>query len=164
MPLTETRKATLARLEARWSMHGFNELVAEERETIALFWLEGEVMNGGLHQYFYNSSGDLAALALRALCRLGASRSHDLLRSAMETLVPSGDYLNDRELRNDALDALGWEPDHFDRETRGLQQLPEDFFGMALDALGITYERTDWLATHGPFPEPVSSVVGRKKP
>jgi hypothetical protein len=79
-------------LEKRWGRLGFDELFHEEQEVIALFWLEGDVLNGGFDQYFANSSDDLAPLALSGLKRIGATKTHRILESAMTKLCP-GDYL-----------------------------------------------------------------------
>ena len=125
-------------LERRWEELGFEGLSQDEREAIALFWLEGEVMNGGMHQYFFNSSGDLAPLAASALKRLGATQSLGLLESCMAKFGPV--YPVDREKRGDILDRLGWDTDPFDSETRVLQELPEDFFRLALDRLTIQHK------------------------
>jgi Domain of unknown function (DUF4375) len=72
-------------LETRWAK-GFDALEKEEQEALAVFWLQAETMNGGLDQFFHNSSGDMAPLALSALKRLncqqtsGTGSSGSLLR------------------------------------------------------------------------------------
>ena len=48
-------------LERRWEA-GFDELWPEEQQALALWWLISETMNGGLDQFFWNSSGDQALL------------------------------------------------------------------------------------------------------
>jgi Domain of unknown function (DUF4375) len=138
MPITTAREVTWHALEARWEKLTFDGLKVEEKETIALFWLEGEVMNGGLIQFFSNSSGDLAPLAASALTRLGAHRSLELLKTAMSKLCPAG-YAEDRKVRHGFLEQFGWGVDPFDAETRELQELPENFFGLALDDLASRY-------------------------
>src|SRR5687768_15099147 len=80
MRLTKAQSEAWEELERRWGSLGFEGLSVEEKETIALFWLEGEVMNGGLYQFFSNSSADLAPLAESALSRLGASVTLALLQ------------------------------------------------------------------------------------
>jgi hypothetical protein len=140
MATESPRDATWKALESRWERLGYDELEPEERECIALFWLEGEVMNGGLIQYFSNSSGDLAPLAVFALARLGALRTLRLLESAMQKLS-TGAYPVNREERNSILWDHGLTEDPFDDETNELQALPEDFFGLSLDALESQYAR-----------------------
>jgi hypothetical protein len=39
-----------------------------ERRLLAVYWLEGEVCNGGFHQYFFNSASDDSDAALAGLC------------------------------------------------------------------------------------------------
>ena len=134
---TPEQTITWKTLERRWGELGFDALSQSEREAISLFWLEAEVMNGGMHQYFFNSSGDGAPLAASALRSLGATRSLELLESCMAKFGPI--YPVDREKRGDMLDALGWDPDPFDSETVELQDLPEDFFRLALDRLSEQY-------------------------
>ncbi|MEQ9488551.1 MAG: DUF4375 domain-containing protein, partial [Alphaproteobacteria bacterium] len=66
-------RACWKRLESRWRDIGFDGLDPVEREAIALYWLEAEVMNGGFEQYFSNSSGDSVAEAIRGLGRLSCT-------------------------------------------------------------------------------------------
>ena len=61
-----TSSPTWQQLEARWD-NGFETLLAQEQEAIALWWLEAETMNGRLDQYFWNSAGDQALIARRGL-------------------------------------------------------------------------------------------------
>ena len=157
----EHRKAAQGVLNARWAHVGFDQLTHEERETIALFWLEGEVMNGGLHQYFVNSSGDLAPLAASALQRLGATQSLCLLNAAIAKLS-SAHYPCDREARAGILDGLGWDVDPFDTETNALQRLPEDFYDLALDDLHRRYAEPSWEEVIAALPKPVKRPKRRR--
>jgi hypothetical protein len=65
------------------------ELVAE---------LEAEVNNGGLHQYFNNSSGDNASKAVLALETIGALNAADILRRA-NARFPEGSPPKERRAR-----------------------------------------------------------------
>jgi hypothetical protein len=47
--------------------------------------LENEVVNGGFNQYFWNSSGQLAFIALEGLDLIGATAHAALLRAAIAT-------------------------------------------------------------------------------
>ncbi|WP_370682442.1 hypothetical protein [Comamonas sp. GB3 AK4-5] len=58
--------ATWTLLEQRWDQ-GFEWLLQEEKEAIALWWLEAETMNGTLNQFFWNSAGDLHLLQNQVL-------------------------------------------------------------------------------------------------
>ena len=55
------------RLDKAALQRSFDTLLAQEQEAIALWWLEAETMNGRLDQYFWNSAGDQALIALRGL-------------------------------------------------------------------------------------------------
>jgi len=52
--------------------------------------LQGEVFNGGIGQFFDNSSGDFYRETLDALGELGAMRCRALLVEAKQALFPSG--------------------------------------------------------------------------
>jgi hypothetical protein len=47
---------------------------------LAINWLFTEGYNGGLHQFFFNDSGQLAIWALRGLETVGAIGTADILR------------------------------------------------------------------------------------
>ena len=126
-----------AKLDHRWGEIGFENLEREEQEALALFWLEAEVMNGGLHQYFLNSSGDLYPLAISALERLGAPISLHALRTAATKL--GSVYPVERDKRIDVVEQFDTDIDPFEAETKALQDLPEHFFDMALVNIAISY-------------------------
>lgn len=128
-------------LRERWG-NGFNTLLLEEKETIALYWLEGEVMNGGLSQYFSNSSGDLTDYALSGLRRVEATQTLAVFSSAVRKLG-AGDRVADGSVRTACLERLDFELDPFDAETRIIQGLPEDFFRRSLDSLAPIYFPSD---------------------
>jgi hypothetical protein len=127
-----------AHLRERWERLGFDALGRPEQEAVALYWLEGELMNGGLHQFFGNSSGDLSEHVRSGLQRLDCPVSLGLFDTAVATLGV-GSALASRDARNEALQRLGLDVDPFDAETRALQDLPEDFFRRALDDLMQEY-------------------------
>jgi hypothetical protein len=65
--------------------------------------LDGEVFNGGFHQYFSNSPGKHAHETLAALRELGAPRAAGLLQRAIDTF-PNKRVPPHRGKRNDELD------------------------------------------------------------
>jgi hypothetical protein len=65
--------------------------------------LDGEVFNGGFHQYFSNSSGDYAHEALSALLELGAGEAAKLLQQAIRAF-PLERVSKERGERNEQLD------------------------------------------------------------
>ncbi len=126
--------------ESRWEEVGYENLTEFERQVVALEALEGDVMNGGLSQYFSNSSGDLAAEALIALDNLGAWQTYKALTSAIAKIWADG-YPNDRAERFKPLeDAEERDENLLDEETEVIQDLPEDFLALALDKLAVQYQ------------------------
>lgn len=71
----------------------------------AVCCLNVEVLNGGFDQFFFNSAGDAAALALSALEEMGAHASARLLRGAMQPF-PGGHPPADRDRRLALLEDL----------------------------------------------------------
>ena len=64
--------------------------------------LEGEVNNGGFHQYFYNSAGDRTAETIQALEIIGAVVMADIVKRAAQKF-PYGMPPKDRFERQDVL-------------------------------------------------------------
>lgn len=58
----------------------------------------GEVANGGIDQFLFNSSGDYVVETLEALAAIGASQSHQALEQAC-VLFPNGRPSQDHEIR-----------------------------------------------------------------
>jgi hypothetical protein len=82
--------------------------------------LEGEVNNGGFHQYFNNYSGGNAAEALIALETIGALRMADILKRAIGRF-PAGNVPKDRESRLEILSNVFPNTDEFN-------DLDDEFF------------------------------------
>lgn len=127
------------KLHDRWETLTFEELSIREKEAVALFWLDGDVFNGGIHQYFFNSSGDLAPFALSAMSRLGAHSQERLLRSAIAKLGVDPSELQSRDARQERLERLGWETDSFDEETMAWYELNQSMYSLALADLADAY-------------------------
>jgi hypothetical protein len=92
-------------LVQRVHTEGIASVSLPEQFHYAVCVLQGEVFNGGFHQYFSNSSGDLYEIAERALEALGAETPLDILRQA-KALVFGEEPVPNWEARNDRLDAL----------------------------------------------------------
>ena len=82
---------------------GFYRLSHHERIYYLGCMLEGEVYNGGLGQFFDNSSGDFYRETLDALVELGAMRCHAILLAARQVLFPNDDPPRDRAGRMAAM-------------------------------------------------------------
>lgn len=126
-------------LEAHWN-EGFDQLMPLEQEVLALYWLEAETMNGGLDQYFHNSSGDWAPLALAGLRRLNCMQTYAVLSDIMN-LVFSGNYPIEREERFPFLERIEAKlgPDYDRNATNFIQDLSEDFMPLAINSLEKLY-------------------------
>ena len=123
-------------LERRWA-DGFEHLWPEEQQSIALWWLVSESMNGGLDQFFWNSSGDLALLAQAGLRRLNLPVTAAALDSALAHFGPA--YPVDRDARHAVLHGL-------------IARLGEDAFNQLFDAETVVMqdyvERCDEVAVN----------------
>ncbi len=129
---------TWKKLEERWDQ-GFDTLLREEQEAIALWWLEAENMNGTLNQFYWNNAGDMALLARDALRSLGMPITLAALES---TLAYFGDrYPLDRDERMAVLEVIEarYGEEVFTPASRIIQDLPEDFVEAAVERLGRLY-------------------------
>lgn len=82
---------------------GFDGLSPKEKTYYAVCILDGEVYNGGLHQFFFNHSGEYYREALNGLAELGAFYSRELLIAARLALFPNGDMPHETRLRREML-------------------------------------------------------------
>jgi hypothetical protein len=69
---------------------GFSGLTEEEKTYFVVNILDGEAYNGGIEQFFSNSSGEYYLRAIDGLLDLGAVESLRLLREAKEILFGDG--------------------------------------------------------------------------
>jgi hypothetical protein len=93
---------------------------------------QGEIINGGISQFFSNSSGNWAHESLAALRQVGAALCVGLLGKAL-TLFPGGVAPTDRQKRCELLFAFE------EREPRFLEELSQVFY-KRVDALGSVPE------------------------
>lgn len=106
------------------------ELSARVRLAYRIYELEVEVNNGGIHQFFGNSSGAHTPSTVEAaLQTIGATHSSEVLRAATSNAYPSGfpkdPSLHEDERRNDdeTLDRLSVLDDQFYRYENNLTGL-----------------------------------------
>ena len=95
---------------------GFYRLSPQEQTYFSVCLLDGEVYNGGMHQFFYNSSGDHYAEALRGLEELGALRCHVLLVAACREFFPAGEPPRDTAARREILPEPSHDLDDIEKE------------------------------------------------
>ena len=138
MSLTDS--PTWKRLEANWA-NGFDRLMKEEQEALALWWLEAETMNGTLSQFFWNSSGDLALIALSGLQNLNMPVTLEAFESALAYFGET--YPADRERRMARLKEIEatYGVNVFTPSSWIIQDLPEDFVQAAVNRLEAIYAR-----------------------
>ena len=77
---------------------GFDSLTPDEQTYFALGVLDGEVYNGGMHQYFWNNSGAFYRSAMDGLLELKALEALRLLTEAAKLLFDDA-VPEDRETR-----------------------------------------------------------------
>ncbi len=75
----------------------FRSFPAVPGNLFAAHWCQSEVRNGGLHQFFSNSTGVLAPEALSGFQAIGLTEWATILDEAMRFFGPS--YPRDRETR-----------------------------------------------------------------
>jgi Domain of unknown function (DUF4375) len=141
-----TSSLTWKMLETRWN-NGFDALESEEQEVLALYLLEAEIMNGGLDQFFHNTSGDLAPLALAGLKRLNCRQTYQVLSDLM-ALVFGEKYPIKREERFPFLAEIEANvgADYDRKATNFIQDLPEAFLEQAVTSLEKRYASSKWVS------------------
>lgn len=97
-PVRELWKSLVLRVHK--TEEGYEGLNPAERTYWCIGILEGEVYNGGFHQFFTNSSGEHYSDVIDALLEVKAFESLRLLREAAELLFEDGQVPTDRALRN----------------------------------------------------------------
>ncbi len=84
----------------------FPKISAKQKALYAAHWAQSEIRNGGLDQFFSNSTGVLAPEAVEGYRALGMHQTAAVIEEALEFF---GDpYPRDREVRIDAL-GEAWE-------------------------------------------------------
>jgi len=90
---------------------GLYRLSRHERTYFLVNVLQGEVYNGGIGQFFDNSSGDFYRETLDGLKELGAMQCHALLLTARQVLFQDHDPPRDRAARLAAMPEYPDSPD-----------------------------------------------------
>ena len=104
----------------------FRSIRPEIAHLYAAHWCQSEVCNGGLHQFFSNTTGLLAPEALEGFRAIGASEWAEILAEAMK--VFGSPYPRERDDRQDFLpipQRRAWE------EWDPFYQLDERFYEWA---------------------------------
>ena len=93
------------RIGQKAEARGNSALTDTERKFCAIQSLEAEVNNGGFDQYFFNSAGGDAEMALAGLKEMGASSAAVLLERAM-AVFPGSKPPSDRSQRWKVMDKI----------------------------------------------------------
>lgn len=101
---------------------GFQYLNAPEKTYYAVSCLVGEVYNGGFHQFFFNSAGDLYAEAVEGLAQIEAEQALSLLLHAKVLFFGDQDVPRDRRHR------IGLLPDLESFDSTEIDQLEKAFW------------------------------------
>ena len=132
-------------------------LTPGQRAFVALNGLEAEVNNGGIHQYFWNSTGNLFQEAIKGLKLLGADQHLQLLRKVLK-LFRDPTVLNKRRSRQKVLTEI-------DADRMG-RLFDEPFFRLEgrkrikLDTLRLAYLRQHPEEFVLPIGQPEEKPVG----
>jgi hypothetical protein len=99
-------------------------LTPGQRGLIAVDWLSKEVYNGGIHQFFTNSTGVLAHEALEGFRMMGAERYAGLL-GAVVALFPGGRVSKNQTERLAAVTAMPAKA-----RSRAFEKFDETFYSL----------------------------------
>lgn len=139
MDLTNAQQEAWDKLGQRYEDVGFGELTKHEQHFVALEALAGDTLNGSLDQYFFNSSGDLALVAIEALDSLDEKEASSTLRSVITTLWPAG-YPTARSERFEKISEVE-DGAFLDSESDVIVASHERFLARSLDVLADLYAR-----------------------
>ena len=103
---------------------GFDDLSPKEKTYFAVCILDSEVYNGGMNQFFFNSSGEYFSAALNGLAELGAFHSRELLMAARSALFPDGNMPRDTQSRRTLLNSR----DDESKTDQVLNELDEKYY------------------------------------
>jgi len=109
----------------------------------AACWFQGEVLNGGLSQFFGNSTGVLAPEALQALSTLGMPRLAAKLQEAMDWFGTP--YPRERERREAKLEEYSTAHGEGEEPFEALSEEVGDLIyeeGPGLEAAALAYIRS----------------------
>ena len=122
--MSDTR-SPIDRLHAIVERDGFASLTEAEAGLLGIYWFVAETNNGGVHQFFFNDSGQFAVAALGYLEQIGAAKTASILGRAI-ALFPGGKVPTDQEERREVLETMGDQGISFGPLTNELFKCGED--------------------------------------
>jgi Domain of unknown function (DUF4375) len=105
-------------------------ILTPENVVLLVNAFEGEVNNGGIDQFFFNSGGDYFSETLSALEIIGATKMADILRKACTRFPEANPPVNLYLRRKVMLDLVS-------RDAEGFNDLDEDFYKNEDDLCGL---------------------------
>ncbi|KAA6456923.1 DUF4375 domain-containing protein [Acidobacteria bacterium AB60] len=138
----EKNRILMELVQSEWTAYArgedFDKQSTPQRVFSSVWALEAEVNNGGLSQYFFNSSRFTAPFVIEALVTIGAHRAADLSRRAIQCAFPDG-------LPGD-LNAMRLAAANFpDAVEETLNKLDREFYQYPDDLTGLLF---DYVRTH----------------
>jgi hypothetical protein len=93
-------------IQKKLGTQDYSVLNKSEITVISVDWLQGDVSNGGYHQYFFNSYSELAHEAHEGLKLIGAPATAEITRQAF-SIFPDSIVPKDRDERQKILETIG---------------------------------------------------------
>ena len=116
-----------------FGVRDFADQPEPQRIFSAIWTLEGEVNNGGFHQYFLNSAGETANFGPHALRRIGAKSTAEIAERALRVVSPEP-LPEDQVVRQAILEALD------DETIDELESLDAEFYSYPDDLTALLFE------------------------
>jgi hypothetical protein len=95
-----------------------------EKEYFNIWWFDAEVQNGGIHQYFYNGTGDEWEQLVKLSKKLSFEEFQNLL-SKISAKFPNHYVPSNRDQRDDLLDVIDPDIQVFDELTAEYNEIRE---------------------------------------
>jgi len=110
-----------------------------DREQVAplVELLEGEINNGGFHQFFYNSAGDETASIIRAV-------EHDRGAEVSGYCDACGSKISGRNATQRSTQTAGFVAEKVDPEIKMFEDLDQEFYAYPDDLQGLLEKFMDW--------------------
>ena len=114
------------------------KLTKGQQAMFSIWWVEAEVNNGGFNQFYFNSSGQYAQMAVEGFVLFGATKFADLMRRANQ-------IYNETKERLEEFDDGTMESFSESYKDNPLNALDEEFYELynseSLNQLRISYIR-----------------------
>jgi len=125
----------IALSQSEWTKFGKEDFALQSfpQKVFSSVWaVESEVNNGGFSQYFLNSTAETAAFVADALETIGAPKTADICRRAIESAFPNGLPLSPEGISSLAAELSG-------DTLAQLDALDTEFFGYPHDLTELLY-------------------------